>query len=295
MDDNKSSNKKVKKVASKRSRRLRFFIISCVLVVIAAFVGNFAGNWIVNMYLDKGDFSANENNLRESVTMITQWQRQDVSTLTPMQAYLVAEQNLKEIEKYTMNVTGSINAGIVQGIHSYNYRFYDEYYSEYISESSLVKVAKAYKYDATLTENSVVMYVGENTSPTTANWGEPTYATYEEYKGLSGVYPGEYLDYIVSRYTIKEEECTPLVLNEKGNYNFTLSLNERSAVNYVKKMQFIAGTQATKFDDIKLYVEIDAQGRFVSINVKEKYIALGMNATSDIIQSFDYVTDIIRK
>lgn len=285
--------KKPKKIRTKKQMRIRFWSITAILVVIAVFLGQFVGNWIVNSYLNVFTFAGDENSLKESSQTIEKWKTKSVDQMSPVEAFLVAQYNLENSPSFTMTLDGKIvSTGVTQTVYSYNYHVDDEFYSEYISDG-LVKVATGYKYN-TVTKVANT-FRGAVNNKTSATWNEFKDLTRDEYKQNAGVYPGEYIDYIVSRQTINKDDCVALQKQANGNYKFILSLNNYSTVNYTKKMQFVAGTQATQFDKIVLTVEIDANVNFVSINMYEEYYALGMKAVSDLTQTYDFVKQPVRK
>ena len=288
-----------KKLPTKKKLRVRFWSITAVIVVIAVFLGQFVGNWIVNSYLNIFTFAGDESTLMETETTIKQWKKKSIDDMTPVQAFVVAQYNLENSENYTMIIDGEILAtlgvSVSQSVYSYNYRIGNDYYNEYISKSNMVEVATGYRYNKE--ENIVHTFSGGAEDKTTAVWKEYNDLTYDEYKEKCGIYVGQTIDYIVSRQTVNQDKCVSLQKQSNGNYKFSLSLNSYATVNYTKKMDFVAGTKAGQFFDIVLNVEVDSNLNFVTINIVEEYTVPKFNATAkaNMTQTYDFVSTPITR
>lgn len=285
---------KPKKIPTKKQLRIRFWSITALIVVVAVFLGQFVGNWIVNSYLNIFTFAGDESTLMETESTIKKWKNKSIDNMTPVEAFVVAQYNLENSENYLMVIDGEILATlgvtVSQSVYSYNYRIGDDYYNEYISKSSMVEVATGYKYNKK--ENVVHTFKGGAVDKTTAVWKEYLDLTYDEYKEKCGIYVGQTIDYIVSRQTVNQDKCTALEKQANGNYKFSLSLNSYATVNYTKKMDFVAGTKAGQFYDIVLNVEVDENLNFVTVNIVEEYTVPKFNATAkaNMTQTYDFVS-----
>lgn len=285
---------KPKKIPTKKQLRIRFWSITALIVVVAVFLGQFVGNWIVNSYLNIFTFAGDEATLMETESTIKKWKNKSIDNMTPVEAFVVAQYNLENSENYLMVIDGEILATlgvtVSQSVYSYNYRIGDDYYNEYISKSSMVEVATGYKYNKK--ENVVHTFKGGAVDKTTAVWKEYLDLTYDEYKENAGIYVGQTIDYIVSRQTVNQDKCTALEKQANGNYKFSLSLNSYATVNYTKKMDFVAGTKAGQFYDIVLNVEVDENLNFVTVNIVEEYTVPKFNATAkaNMTQTYDFVS-----
>lgn len=288
-----------RKVLTKKQLRFRFWSVAAVIVVVAVFLGQFVGNWIVNSYLNTFTFAGDETTLMETESTIKKWKNKAIDNMTPVEAFVVAQYNLENSEKFSLLIEGEILAtvgvSVSQSVYSYNYRDGNEFYNEYVSKSSLVEVATGYRYNyETQIANT---FKGSAPDKTTAVWNEYLDLTRDEYKEKAGIYPGQCIDYIVSRQTVNQDKCVALQKQANGNYVFTLSLNNYATVNYTKKMDFVAGTKAGTFYDIVLDVEVDSNLNFVTINIVEEYTVPKFNATAkaNMTQTFDFVSEPIKK
>lgn len=288
-----------KKLPTKKKLRIRFWSITAVIVVVAVFLGQFVGNWIVNSYLNIFTFAGDESTLMETEATIKKWRNKSIDDMTPVEAFVVAQYNLENSDSYTMIIDGEILAtlgvSVSQSVYSYNYRVGNDFYNEYISKSNMVEVATGYRYNKE--ENIVHTFKGGAEDKTTAVWKEYNDLTYDEYKENAGIYPGQHIDYIVSRQTVNQDKCVSLQKQSNGNYKFSLSLNSYSTVNYTKKMDFVAGTKAGQFFDIVLNVEVDSNLNFVTINIVEEYTVPKFNATAkaNMTQTYDFVSTPITR
>lgn len=295
MKEKKEKVEKEKKVRSKKQLRIRFWSISAVLVIVAVFLGQFVGNWIVNSYLNIFTFAGDASSLMETDDTIQKWRRKSIDSMTGVEAFVVAQYNLDNSENFIMSIDGEIQAGlagisVAQSVYSYNYRVGDDIYTEYVSKSNMVDVATGYRYN--ISEGVVHTFRGSAIDKFTAEWKEFADLTPTEYKEKSGINPGQFIDYIVSRQTVNAEGSTNPQKQSDGSYKFTLSLNNYSTVNYTKKMDYVAGTKAGQFFSIVLTVEVDSNLNFKTINIVEEYTVPSFNATakSNMTQTYDFVS-----
>ncbi len=290
---------KEKKPKTKKQLRIRFLSISAVLVVVAIFLGQFVGNWIVNSYLNIFTFAGDANSLMESQSTVEKWRKKSIDNMTSVEAFVVAQYNLENSENFSMVIEGEILATlgvtVSQSVYSYNYRTGDEIYSEYISKSNMVDVATGYKYNKQ--ESVAHTFKGSAVDKYTANWNTFEDMTPEQYKENAGINLGQTIDYIVSRQTANQDKSQGPQKQANGNYKFTVSLNNYSTVNYTKKMDYVAGTKAGQFFDILLTVEVDSNLNFVTILIEEEYTVPKFNATakSTLLQTYDFVSTPVKR
>ena len=101
---------KPRKVPTKRHLRIRFWSVTALIVVVAVFLGQFVGNWIVNNYLNVFTFAGDETTLMETENTIKKWKNKSIDSMTPVEAFVVAQYNLENSENYSMVIDGEILA-----------------------------------------------------------------------------------------------------------------------------------------------------------------------------------------
>ncbi len=283
----KKRDKKVKKPRKKISKR-RLIITLVSISACAVICGLFAGNYIVNYYLNVPSYgNYDEAALKDDASQI-RYAGKKPSDLNAVQAFLVAEKLLYEREYYSASSVGTVSNPVSdQEVLSYAYKLGDEYYAEFTS-TGIKNVASKFNYTS---GGQVMLCSGTAKKGEPTKWNEPKATSAEEYKKLWGLYPTEIFDYIVSSKTALSYQ--PAVV-ENGKYSFEISLNTTlSVINYVNKMEQMSGLNAPIFNSIVLKFVLDEDFSILSLSVEEVYqVYYGFNVTcrGTLSQSFDYET-----
>lgn len=290
-----------------KKKKIILMIIQISVTVIMGAVAIFAGWFVVgDLIIGRIDTfdPSNYNALHyiESENNIALWKRQDISTLTATQIFVVAQskiQNCNYYGIYTKGYNGEdkgvvTTLGMTQDLYGYRYRDNANGYFDYFS-TGLATVVKKVEY--TFGEDKYYCYEGQKKGDS-VTWTPNTtesgclYRTGEEYLQMVGCEAENPIDYIVSTKTVLTQQNNGKV---GANYSFTLTLDPSTAVlYYVKKMDYMSGFGYPKFSSIELRFEVDENMNFQNIYINENYRVIGMKANSQYKMEFVYENVEIR-
>lgn len=286
------------KVQSKKKK-----IIGVVILILFAIAsGMFAGMMFVNLYYKGIDYSKyTEAALRDNESeIIAKYGSSNVSDLTGVNAFIIAESKLNEKNAITLNAKGQINAmGVKQNLYTNRYKNNNSYYVENISKGKVIlgidtNIAERDYYDTA--SGMVKVYKGSNIQETTADFRDLNEEiSFEQWKEKNGTTPLSFQPYIVSSKTINEATNPARVTldNGKQGYYIKMSLNPTSALLYVKQIKNLSGLSDTPdFVYINLEIYLNQDGTFNKIISKEEYkvkkLGQRVSTKSEITYNFKY-------
>ncbi len=286
------------KIESKSKKLIKFAIV--ILLALAS--GLAIGMFYVNNFLGGVNYgSYSELGLRDDEDAIMKSEgTKPVNTLTGINAFIIAEQRLKEIKSITLNANGFINAmGVKQNIYTNRYKNESEYFVENISKGQIIlgvdtNIAERDYYDE-LTDK-VKVYKGNNIQETSATFKEmKEELSLLEWKKRNGTTPINFQPYIVSTKTIQSStKPSPCTLdNGNAGYVVNMSLKPVGAYLYVNQIKNLSGlTDLPDFVFINLEVYFNQDGTFNKIVAEEEYkvkkMGMKVSTSSKMTYNFKY-------
>ena len=281
------SKTKKKKKRKKEITKKRFWLNICVFAVMGCFSGIFVGNYIVEAFLSKVDYSMYDETSLRAGDNIPSLLKKNIASLTPAEMFVVAEYKLSQEYQYQMNASGKVTNPLTdQLVWSTFQKQGDQYYNNQIS-----KGIKNVAYQMHYTVNSdVIVQSGKPENDGAATWnGTEEKVSTEEYKQQWGTSPTGVIPYVVGTRTVIGKGTKNLV---EGVYQCEISLHpQASVINYVKQMSKMSGLDSPKFNYVTVQFSVDQNGRFLSITIKEEYkVTYGMTVTcgGSLLMQFEY-------
>ena len=287
-------NKQNKKPTTKKRIALR--VIAIILTVVAGVgTGFYCGMLYLSSKIPKVNYGAyDETTLRANAQqIITKNSGKKVSELSAVDAFVIAQYNTENAEKYisVANSTLSHNFG-KQSVYTYKHKYNGNYLAKEISASSMKSIANKMLFDG----ETITVYPGTAKGATSAEWSNNYQTlTKTEFKNTYGVNAFELVPYIVSEKTIAEGyTVTQGKKLANGNWQFSLKLDTKSSViNYVKKIKKESNISGyPTFLQLDLVFEINEDCKFVSITSIEtysfSYSGIAVTCSGSIKTDYDY-------
>lgn len=264
------------KKRKKEISKTRFWINMVAFAVIGCVCGIFVGNYIVEAFLNKIDYSLYDEATLRAGDDITAISKKGIEALSAVEAFVLAEHQLSGQNQYVVSSTGKVSNPVKdQTVWSTHTKNGDEYYNSQISQG-IKNVAFQMNY---VVGEQVVVQAGSPTSGGNADWnGQEENMTVEDYKKQWGNSPTGVIPYIIGSKTVLDKG-TKTKSNE--GYDCEISLHTIASVtNYVKQMGKLSGLDSPKFNYIHIKFRLDGQGNFVSIDIEEEYrVTYGVTVT----------------
>ena len=282
-----------------------------ILISSAVISGILLGTIYLNFFYKKPtDYSKyTQSNLRDNEKAImAQYGNSDITTLTGINAFIIAEHKSREQQTVTIKADGAINTLIKQSLYTTRYLDFARgmYYVENISKGTKImginsNIAERNYYDDQ--SGMVSVYQGRNVRETSADFdmNKPNKTvTLADWENINGTTPLSFQPYIVSTKTVQSVTAPTACVLDNGNngYVFQLSLNFKAAILYVKQMKNLSGLpEYPSFESIKLEVHLNEDGTFHKIACDEKYyVNMGfgsIDTVSKLTYHFTYNDDIL--
>lgn len=279
------------KKRKKEISKTRFWINIVVFAVIGCFCGIFVGNYIVEAFLNKIDYSIYDEATLRAGDDITAIQKKGIASLSAVEAFVLAEYQLTNVDHYIVSSNGKVSNPVKdQTVWSTHKKGGNRYYNSQISQG-IKNVAYQMNYTA---GDQVVVQAGSPTSGGDADWnGREESMSAKEYKTQWGNSPTGVISYIVGSRTVIEKGTK--VKSEQG-YECEIQLHTIASVtNYVKQMGKLSGLDSPKFNFIHIKFCIDEQGNFISIDIEEEYkVTYGVTVTcgATLHMQFDFESEV---
>lgn len=288
----------------------RYFMGLSILISSAVVSGIILGVIYRNFfYKAPPDYSNyTQTGLRDDeAAIVAQYGNDDITTLTGINAFIIAEDKSRRQNTVTINADGSINAmGVKQKMYTTRYLDYTRnmFYVENISKGSNIagintNIAECNFYDQQ--SGKVSVYQGSNIRESSAdfNFSNPNKSVaFEDFESINGTTPTSFQPYVVSTQTVKQDGTpTACILDDgKNGFSFKLSLNTKAAFLYVKQIKNLSGlSDYPNFDYINIEVFLNEDGTFNKIVADERYYVMMGIATptnSKLTYHFSY-NDVI--
>lgn len=278
------------KKRKKEISKTRFWINMLAFAVIGCFCGIMVGNYIVEAFLTKIDYSIYDEAMLRAGDDIELIKRKSIDTLSAVETFVLAEYLLGQQDKYIVSSTGRVTNPVKdQTVWSEYLREGDTYYNKQVSQG-IKNVAYQMKYQV---GDLVVVQAGVPTSNGNADWnGQEEHLTPDQYKEQWGNTPTGVISYIIGSRTVLDKGTKT---KEEQGYVCELSLHTIASVtNYVKQMGKMSGLDSPKFNYVTIKFTTDKNGNFLNIDVKEEYrVTYGVTVTcgGTLHMQFDYEND----
>lgn len=274
----------------------RFLINMIVIVVLGALSGLFMGNYYVKNFMGgvTADFLPTEAAIRDDVgAVVARCSGKSVTSLSATDNFIMAEYKLSTREYVHKSTKGTVTAvGKKQNLISNKAFVSGEYFGEEIS-SGVVNLATRY-YWVKGAEN-VSMFDGK-VSGTSANYSGAAaqIQTIDTYNSEMGVKADQFINYIVSSKTVKNQKYNGIV---NGHHSFTIELDPvLAAKNYMYKVRKTSGSdEFPQFEKISFDFEIGDDWTIYSMHCRETYkVAIKffggvkITTTGDMTDTFSY-------
>lgn len=272
----------------------RFLINMIVIVVLGALSGLFMGNYYVKNFMGgvTADFLPTEAAIRDDVgAVVARCNGKNVTSLSATDNFIMAEYKLSTRDYVHKSTKGTVTAaGVSQKLVSDKAYVAGEYFGEEIS-SGVVKLATKY-YWVKGVEN-VTTYEG-SVSGLSANYSGAAAQTktLDAFNSEMGVKADQFINYIVSSKTVKNQKYNGLV---KGHHSFTIELDPvLAAKNYMYKVKKTSGSsEYPSFEKISFDFEIGDDWTIYSMHCRETYkVAIKLlgrvTTTGDMTDTFSY-------
>lgn len=272
----------------------RFLINMIVIVVLGALSGLFMGNYYVKNFMGgvTADFLPTEAAIRDDVgAVVARCNGKSVTSLSATDNFIMAEYKLSMRDYVHKSTKGTVTAaGVSQKLVSDKAYVAGEYFGEEIS-SGVVKLATKY-YWVKGAEN-VTTYDG-SVSGLSANYSGAAAQTktLDSFNSEMGVKADQFINYIVSSKTVKNQKYNGLV---KGHHSFTIELDPvLAAKNYMYKVKKTSGSsEYPSFEKISFDFEIGDDWTIYSMHCRETYkVAIKLlgrvTTTGDMTDTFSY-------
>lgn len=272
----------------------RFLINMIVIVVLGALSGLFMGNYYVKNFMGgvTADFLPTEAAIRDDVgAVVARCNGKSVTSLSATDNFIMAEYKLSTRDYVHKSTKGTVTAaGVSQKLVSDKAYVAGEYFGEEIS-SGVVKLATKY-YWVKGVEN-VTTYEG-SVSGLSANYSGAAAQTktLDAFNSEMGVKADQFINYIVSSKTVKNQKYNGLV---NGHHSFTIELDPvLAAKNYMYKVKKTSGSsEYPSFEKISFDFEIGDDWTIYSMHCRETYkVAIKLlgrvTTTGDMTDTFSY-------
>lgn len=272
----------------------RFLINMIVIVVLGALSGLFMGNYYVKNFMGgvTADFLPTEAAIRDDVgAVVARCNGKSVTSLSATDNFIMAEYKLSTRDYVHKSTKGTVTAaGVSQKLVSDKAYVAGEYFGEEIS-SGVVKLATKY-YWVKGAEN-VTTYEG-SVSGLSANYSGAAAQTktLDAFNSEMGVKADQFINYIVSSKTVKNQKYNGLV---NGHHSFTIELDPvLAAKNYMYKVKKTSGSsEYPSFEKISFDFEIGDDWTIYSMHCRETYkVAIKLlgrvTTTGDMTDTFSY-------
>lgn len=282
-------DKEIKKITYKGSKK-SLFVNLLLVVLIAVISGITIGMWILSKDGSGDLYNVDSSALYDNVAVI----REESLTKTPVEmgatkcAVLAIDTTYNASNVQMVGVGKVVSMGVTQKINTKTIKQNNKFFYENVSVSSLVSATNRFYL-----ENDIITRIKGSVKGNTVNWtGATSTLTKEEYKQLMGVQITDFMSYIISSKTITYG--SDVVLNESGNYEFTIKLDKvTSVVNYVKNMKETGGLgDYPKFnEDINIKIVMDSNYRILTFTSNENYKVkkgIWVDAVGDLTNTFTY-------
>ena len=272
----------------------RFLINMIVIVVLGALSGLFMGNYYVKNFMGgvTADFLPTEAAIRDDVgAVVARCNGKSVTSLSATDNFIRAEYKLSTRDYVHKSTKGTVTAaGVSQKLVSDKAYVAGEYFGEEIS-SGVVKLATKY-YWVKGAEN-VTTYEG-SVSGLSSNYSGAAAQTktLDAFNSEMGVKADQFINYIVSSKTVKNQKYNGLV---NGHHSFTIELDPvLAAKNYMYKVKKTSGSsEYPSFEKISFDFEIGDDWTIYSMHCRETYkVAIKLlgrvTTTGDMTDTFSY-------
>ncbi len=280
-------------VENKGKRVLRFLIV----LLLALATGITVGMYIVDNFFSGIDYSNySEAGLRDNEANIYAVNKsKKVTDMNAINAYIVAENKLKDISSVTLSANGNIDAmGVYQTTYTKRYKNNNSYFVENISKGQVIagidtNIAERNYYE---TNGNVRVYKGTNIKESSATFDKlKEEVSLTKWKERNGTTPITFQPYIVSTKTVTSSSSPKACTLENGRQGYVskISLNASGAYLYVKQIKNMSGLgDYPNFNFITLEVYFNEDATFNKIVVNEEYKVSKMGIPVKTVSKMNY-------
>ena len=283
--------------------KTRVLINIVVVVLLGVFSGYFVGNYYANNVLGgvQADLIPSEENLRDDVnTVIKNNAGKSIDQISAVDNFVIAEDAIYKYAKVKKLCLGQITAaGVTQTLTATRIKDGDNYFGEEIScKTGSIGVNYAQRFYYASGTDLVPVYNGTDIKESTATWpSQPSdNHTYDSFRGVMGIAPTHFQNYIISSKTIISQQY--LGKTPEGNYKFSMVVDINTAVkNYMYKIKATSGSaEFPSFEKSYIEFEINDNWEFIKITYDEEYkvsikVIGRVKTVADITETFEYGGD----
>jgi hypothetical protein len=305
--ENKNKDETIVVKQKPKFNKKKFIIFLIIVSLLGVGTGFYAGNAYV--YSIKAQIANNisEEELRDNEDkIISQNQGKSIENISPTNSYIIAEHLLSNFDNYYIYVAGSVDAaGTHQTMYTKKIKNSNDYFVENISKGSVIfgidtNIAERDYYTNSGNEK-VNIYKGKVSSETEGNFNSLTSSfTFDEWKTKNGTTPLSSLPYIVSSKTVNDNSTLKKITLDDNStivYEFALSLKSTAGLLYGRQIRNLSGLDGLpKFQSINLTIQINTDGSFHKVIVKEVYVVnkvIDVTTTSSMEYDFNYIKETI--
>ena len=284
----------------KKKFKGRVLINVVAIILLGVFSGYFVGTYYANNHLGgvTADLIPTEAELRDDVNVVTLANAgKSIDQISATDNFVIAESKIYEHNTAKKLCTGTVTAaGVTQSLVATRIKDGDNYFGEEIScKTGSIGVNYAQRFYYTDGVDEIPLYNGTDITSSGATWKDSPDVTHtmESFRGVMGISPTHFQNYIVSSKTVLSQNY--LGKTEEGNYKFSLVMNTANSVkNYMYKIKATSGgTEYPTFVSCVLTFEIDENWNFIRIDYDEEYkVAIKVigrvTTTAKLTETFEY-------
>ena len=280
-------------------------ILSFVLILVLALATGFSvGKLYVDSLGTEAVVSANEEQLREKDETVEALHQRSLTSspenFSALELYLIAEYNLNHAENFYKEMTGTVNALVVeQKMKSIKVKNGDILLSNKYSPGSTfvadICTQTIYNYQTNEISINQGTFVDTSVENMKGNF-DPAAAvpyTMEEYKEAFNTTPSSVMSYIISSITCQDENFSAVTKNQDGTYSFSITLEgdrlSLAALYYSYEIKFSSGlAKAPSWVSLKMDVTVDENFNFKTIGYDEVYkMSHPLAGSVTVVDDFD--------
>lgn len=284
----------------KKKFKGRILINIVAIVLLGVFSGYFVGTYYANNHLGgvTADLIPSEEELRDDVNLVINANKgKTIDQISATDNFVIAEDKIYQHQNVKKICTGTVTAaGVTQTLIATRIKNSDNYFGEEIScKTGSIGVNYAQRFYYTEGVDEIPLFNGTDITSEGATWKPEAdeVHTMESFRGIMGISPKYFQNYIVSSKTVISQNY--LGKTEEGNYRFSLVMNTTNSVkNYMYKIKVTSGgTEFPVFVNCVVTFEIDDNWNFVKIEYDEEYkvsikVIGRVTTTAKLTETFEY-------